>query len=109
MDIKPTVYIYESGASNAALQEIAAGLEEEGIPWEIIACNTSDAKALAHAAADHSRLRVGIGITVKAAALQVRNLPENKPVFLIDIDDNLASLRKLGINAARAVKGGVFV
>ena len=106
---KPSVYIYESGAVTESLNEICAGLEEEGIPWEIFSSDENNAKSLAHTAANHSRLRVGIGITAKTAALQMRNLPIDKPIFIIDIDDDLTSLRRLGINAARAVKGGMFV
>ena len=106
---KPSVYIYESGAMAESLKEICAGLEEEGIPCEIFKLDDSDAKSLAHAAADHSRLRVGIGITATAAALQIRNLPIDKPVYLIVINDDSTILRRIGINAARAVKGGMFV
>jgi len=110
-DRKPAVHIYENGANQALLSEICAGLEEEGIPWAISKAESTDAKILAFDAANHSRLRVGIGITRKTAALQIKNCPIEKPIFLIkpDSDTQDFTIRKLGTNAARAVKGGVFV
>ena len=105
-NLKPAVHIYEAGATSAHISEICAGLEEEGIPCTISKAS-GDAKTLAYEAANHSRLRVGIGITANTAALQIRNCPIDKPVFHIDINNR--SCRILGTNAARAVKGGVFV
>ena len=111
IDGKPAVHIYETHANPAYLLEICAGLEEEGIPYAIGNINHGDVKALAFEAASHSRLRVGIGITCDEAALQIRNCPADKPVFIFNIEPSLANsqLRKLGTNAAKAVKGGVFV
>lgn len=110
-DRKPAVYIYEANANPALLSEIRAGLEEEGIPCVVNKQNLNDAKVLAFNAANHSRLRVGIGITSKSAALQIRNCPMDKPVFLFELNpsSSKSKLRKLGTNAARAVKGGVFI
>ncbi|MCL2572409.1 MAG: glycerol dehydratase reactivase beta/small subunit family protein [Defluviitaleaceae bacterium] len=98
------LHIYEANASPEALKEICAGLEEEGILYSIFSKTSADVKTLAFDAANHSKLRVGIGIAVSTAALQIRNCPIDKPVFLIDSD-----YRALGTNAGRAVKGGVFV
>jgi len=108
---KPTVHIYDTNANPAHLSEICAGLEEEGIPFTLTKEAKDDVLTLAHKAANHSRLRVGIGITAKAAALQIRNCPIDKPVFLIEISTSTPNphFRKLGTNAARAVKGGVFI
>ena len=110
-DRKPAVHIYEADSNPAYLSEICAGLEEESIPYAITNTEHGDAKTLAFDAASHSRLRVGIGITQGAVALQIRNCPVENPVFLIDINSSptLSQLRKLGTNAARAVKGGVFI
>jgi len=105
-DRKPTVYIYEAMANPACIKEICAGLEEEGIPFTIFKIMNENVKTLAIDAASHSRLRVGLGITTDQAALQIRNCPVDKPVFLIELENS--QLRKLGQNAARAVKGGVF-
>jgi len=104
---KPAVYIYEASADPINIGELCAGLEEEGIPYEVYEMHNNDIKTLAYSAANHSRLRVGIGITATSAALQIKNHPISKPVFLINLENN--ELRKLGQNAARAVKGGAFI
>ena len=110
MNAKPAVYIYVTSANPVALSEICAGLEEEGIPYAIFERSGADVKTLAYDAASHSRLRVGIGITGEAAVLQIRNCPVDKPVFHIELDSDVAGqCRKLGTNAARAVKGSVFL
>ena len=124
-NLKPTVHIYEANANPAHLSEICAGLEEEGILCAIFNAN-GNAKTLAYEAANNSRLRVGIGITSDAAALQIRNCVIDKPVFLVSLSEDTGlrkkdhnawavimldvnTCRNLGINAARAVKGGAFV
>jgi len=117
-----------------ALKEICAGLEEEGVLYAIFsghpdttddltskasdatkasiqtyhAIDIANARILAHNAANHSRLHVGIGINGKSAAMQMRNCPADKPVFQIETD-NPREYRNLGTNAARAVKGVMFI
>jgi len=108
--MKPTIHIHQSTANPIALSEICAGLEEEGVPYEVIDTITHDTKTLAHNAANNSRLHVGIGITANAAALQIRNNPPDKPIFEIELGthETYPCCRNLGINAARAVKGDAF-
>ena len=120
-DIKPSVHIHEANANPFHLSEICAGLEEEGIPYSIFKAN-GDAVYLATEAASRSKLRVGIGITTKSAMLQTRNNPIDiqtsditgdgqDPILYIDLSDSTANskCRALGTNAARAVKGGIFI
>ena len=153
---KPSVHIHESNANPAHLSEICAGLEEEGIPYAIFKADGSSVKLLALEAANHSRLRVGIGITAGSAMLQLRNCPidvpasgssaeqnssaafstgpilgqvekdsyakhetalpqvnaqHRSPILHINLCNPAANTqcRALGTNAARAVKGGVFI
>ena len=73
--IKPSVHIHEAGAARTHLSEICAGLEEEGIPYTIVKSSGGD-KALALEAANHSQLRVGIGITRDSATLQMQSSPD---------------------------------
>ena len=103
--VKPAIFIYEFAANPHHLKEICAGLEEEGLPFEIARYTGGNAEALAHLAASNSLLTVGIGITQTQAALSIRNLA--KPIFAINPTSE--ACRKLGTNAARAVKGGVFI
>jgi len=133
---KPAVLIYESDACKMALTEICAGLEEESVPYAIYSgCTVSldeydqqqsqnvmhcKSKTLAYAAANHSRVHIGIGITPSAAAMQIKNCHIDKPVLYIILQEQESqklsnqdiykqSLRRLGTNAARAVKGSVFI
>ena len=104
---EPAVYIYERNASHEALIEICAGLEEEGVPYAVYKMEENDVNHLAYNAANQSPLNVGIGITSSEAALQIENCRIENPVFHIQIEPNYC--RRLGINGARAVKGGVFI
>jgi len=72
--MKPAVHIHEANANPANVAEICAGLEEEGIPHAIFNAN-GDVKSIATDAANHSKLRVGIGITQEFAMMQIRNGP----------------------------------
>ena len=130
---KPSVHIHESSANPAHLSEICAGLEEEGIPYSIFRADGS-VKHLAHAAANSARLGVGIGVTAGFAMLQIRNCPmdippndaatqehvvstagsptpDRYPILHINLSTPAANsqCRALGTNAARAVKGGMFI
>lgn len=84
------------------------GLEEEGIPFEIQHVAHGTAESLGKEAALNSRLNVGIGLDgpKKAVALHHRDLPDEKPLFFYDEGAFEAlSLRRLGANSARLVKG----
>jgi len=107
---KPAIYIYEEAANPAGISEICAGLEEEGIPWFVFK-KIGNAKKLAFDAAQHSKLGIGIGVTSDTTVLQIKNCSINKPVYMIEVgtENCTSQLRNLGQNAARAIKGGVFV
>ncbi|MCL2377706.1 MAG: glycerol dehydratase reactivase beta/small subunit family protein [Defluviitaleaceae bacterium] len=118
-DIKPYVHINEANANPVHVAEICAGLEEEGIPYAVFAAQ-GDAKPLALNAANHSKLRVGIGITARLAVLQTRNCPIDIPPGEITGNDPIlhvnllcptaaSKCRALGTNAARLVKGNILV
>ena len=88
------------------------GLEEEGIPAELTEVSSGSAEDLAKQAADRSPLNVGIGINgmEEVVVLQHRDLPKEKPLFSVGIDDSdLEQLRNIGVNAARLVKGDPLV
>jgi len=106
--MKPAVYIYERMADPVTLSEICAGLEEEGIPFAIFPREEDDPKTLAYSAANNSRLHVGIGISGNIAVMQIRNCSADKPVFT-EGPASPTDYRKLGTNAARAVKRSRFV
>jgi len=108
MDRKPLVCIFENDAKPELLKEVCAGLEEEGVLFGVFAQSEADVKTLAYNAAAQSLLNVGIGITMSGAVMQMKNFSIDKPIFNISGETG-RDYRTLGANAARAVKGGVFV
>lgn len=103
---KPAVQILARGAA-ARLDPVLWGLEEEGIPALVgDAGRVEDAEALAFEAARMSALNVGIGLDAAAAVLYHRDLPAGRPLFRLDgARLTPPALRRLGLNAARLVKG----
>lgn len=90
------------------LAPLLYGMEEEEIPFEIIDLDSGcDLCQAAYQASVQSSLSVGLAINRNHAILHYRNLPENEPLFEIDIQ-NVLEVMKLGTNAARLVKGIPF-
>jgi len=84
------------------------GLEEEGIPVEVREAEQGSAESLAKIAADASVLHVGIGIRGGngGVVLHHRDLPAAQALVRLGVDEcTVGSLRRLGANAARLVKG----
>ena len=94
------------------LDAILWGLEEEGIPVEILQAPDQAAETLAQQAADQSPLNVGIGVSRngKEVALHHRDLPSGRSLFVLSGPSlQLGNLRRLGLNGARLVKGEPLV
>ena len=97
-----------TGGLPSLLDEILTGLEEEGIPAEHQEVTLGPAVILAKSACLASRLNVGIGVDWEEsrAALTHRDLPPETPLFVLTGETfTPAGLRRLGVNAARLVKG----
>ncbi|MCF8077761.1 MAG: glycerol dehydratase reactivase beta/small subunit family protein [Desulfobacterales bacterium] len=109
----PSVQIWvRRPVSEHVIASICWGLEEEGIPAEIQYVEQGAARSLGKEAAKNSRLNVGIGIDgrAKEAVLHHRDLPEDKPLFLYEESAfEAVSLRRLGANSARVVKGDPLI
>jgi len=91
-----------------AIRQILWGLEEEGIPAECVEIPGGLPVRMAKQAAMASRLNVGIGIdgAGKTAVLHHRDLPGEKALIVLsDETFREPELRRLGMNAARLVKG----
>lgn len=109
---RPAVQIVTCRADARDMQPILWGIEEEEIPAELSEMPVGDAIALAHQAAHMSSLNVGIGIngTDDVVALHHRDLPADKPLFVIERQSMRSrELRNIGKNAARLVKGDPMV
>jgi len=107
--VRPAVWILVGEpVPEKSMECILWGLEEEGIPAEIREAQAGPIEVIAKQAADGSRLNVGIGIdgNKQVIALHHRDLPVEKPLFLLEAENfQSAQLRRLGANAARLAKG----
>ncbi|MGB8885369.1 MAG: glycerol dehydratase reactivase beta/small subunit family protein [Candidatus Korobacteraceae bacterium] len=111
-DRRPSVRMLLTHATGVDLQAVFCGLEEEGIPVEVQEVPRGGAVALAKEAAHMSPLNVGIGVNgdEQAVVLHHRDLPADHPLFVVRLRDARGGeLRRLGINAARLVKGEPLV
>ncbi|HDL53367.1 MAG TPA: hypothetical protein ENH32_05275 [Proteobacteria bacterium] len=110
---KPAVYIYGTGLSDSSMVEkILLGLEEEGVPAEIFEGKQGSPESMAKQAADRSPVSVGVGVDGRkgVAVLHHRDLPEKTPLFIFGPGPlEKTSLRNLGANAARLVKGNPMI
>jgi hypothetical protein len=113
---KPAVWIFTvHPVSEETIEPILWGLEEEGIPAELRAApeeSVETVETVAKRAADGSPLNVGIGIggIERIAVLHHRDLPRERPLFSLGaVEIQPMCLRRLGVNAARLVKGEPLV
>lgn len=100
---KPTILIYTNEPEQKILREICAGIEEEGVLFELVAKEAMDFDDLCFESANDSILGSGIGVLRSQVALHIRLLPKGKQLFSM-MNPTLAQARCLGANAARAVK-----
>ena len=105
---KPAIRIYAHHADLAILDEICAGIEEEGVLYEVYQKEISDIDALAYEAANDSILGSGIGVVNQTAALQMRSVPRGKNIFSCK-NEQKSRYRNLGINSAKVVKRRPFI
>ncbi len=99
---KPTIIIYTREPDEDFLREVCAGIEEEGVLYQIHA-HEVDLDTLAYEAANESVLGSGIGIWGARLAMQMQRLPKGKNVFELHAPQ-FWQCRNLGANSARAIK-----
>ncbi len=100
---KPSIFIYTEEPNPEVQKEICAGIEEEGVFYEIHKEMKSDVRKLAYRAAQDSILGSGVGICGAKIAFTMRGLKEENCVEYYEKPDAGQS-RKLGANSARAIK-----
>lgn len=107
---KPCVHIrlVHHALADEQLREVQAGLEEEGIPWRLLAAEGGECSELGHQAAASSQLGVGIGIHAAGLCIHYQKLPQAEPLFYLPQTDSRVKWRQIGSNAARLVKGIPF-
>ncbi len=100
---KPSIVIYVNDPDAACLRNLCAGVEEEGVLFQVRARPMQDAVQLADAAAAESILGSGLGLSGTHAALQLRGCPAGKPVYSF-VNASAEACRALGADSARAIK-----
>ena len=104
LDDRPAVRLLLNTAT-AEAEAVAAGLEEEGIPFVLErADEVSDLASAAHDAAVRSRLGVGLAMQGLHACLHLKKLLPERPFLRCTVAD-VEEARLLGSDAARVVKG----
>lgn len=110
--VKPEIFVFHDAAFPAdTLQGILLGIEEERIPFRVVAANDfPSAAAAAYQGAQESSLNVAIGCIGNVAALHYKNLKPEQPYQQIQYAGTSPEqvLRNFGANAARLVKGIPF-
>lgn len=99
---KPTIIIYTMDPDEDYLREVCAGIEEEGVLYQVQSQEGS-LDELAFLAAKESILGSGIGIVGKRLAMQMQRIPKGKNVFELHAP-MFWQCRNLGANSARAIK-----
>ncbi len=99
---RPTIFIYCQDADEDLLREVCAGIEEEGVLFQVLQ-HEGDLDTLAYEAANESMLGAGIGMTGKRLAMQMQRLPRGQNVFELNAPA-FWQCRNLGANSARAIK-----
>ena len=108
---RPAIHVSLAPEADESLYKwITVGAEEEGIPCRLEPSESgdeTDAAALAHAAAQNSRLDVGVGLASGQVAVHERHMPIERPVIISEVEEDHARqvCRLAGANAARLVIG----
>ncbi len=83
---------------------VEVGAEEEGVPCQQFPATETDVVSLAYAAAQSSRLGVGVGVTRDQIAVHEFHMPAVQPVLTYEVKDEARNVCRLaGSNAARLV------
>ena len=99
---KPAIIIYTNEPDEDLLREVCAGIEEEGVLYQV-SSHEGDLDTLAFEAAKESMLGSGVGITGARLAMQMERRPKGRNVFELNMP-RFWQCRNLGANSARAIK-----
>lgn len=100
---RPSIFIYTHEADPAVLKEVCAGIEEEGVFYDISEMPDECMLKLAYKAARDSMLGSGIGIFRTAICLKMRGLEKGKNIESY-LHPDKRQCRNVGANSARAIK-----
>lgn len=100
---KPTILIFTVRPDETLLREICAGVEEEGVLYEVITQPSGDAATLAAAASGVSMLGSGVALVGRSIALHIKGMTDRSPLLGFE-GATPAQARDIGANAARVIK-----
>lgn len=102
---KPCINVMVDDMDNILLKNILAGIEEEGLPYEIFNLNKEDVLSTTHKASQQSKLGVGVGFSNNRVIVHYSKLRENNAIIDTSLKDyEITKARKIGNNAARLYK-----
>lgn len=104
---KPSIFIYVNQPFQEVLKEICAGIEEEGVFFEVFEREAQDPDFLAFEAAKDSMMGSGIGLHGETAVLQMKGMPMGRNIEAYQ-GPTREQCRKIGANSARAIKKQAF-
>ena len=100
---RPSIFIYTKRANSEYIRQICAGIEEEGVFYEIFEKDASDVSTLSYDAANESMMGSGIGVMGDFVALTMKGVAKGKNVAHYQ-KPSLDECRKAGANSARIIK-----
>ena len=100
---KPTILIFTVRPDEALLCELCAGIEEEGVLYDVIAQPSGEASALSAQASGMSMLGAGLALVGRATALHIKGMTSQSPL-LGYVDTTESQARDIGANGARVIK-----
>lgn len=100
---KPTIMIYTARPDEGVLREVCAGIEEEGVLYEVVAALTGDPAVLAYAASDASMLGSGVAVCGATVALHIKGMEKGRSMLLYE-NATGERAREAGANSARVIK-----
>lgn len=103
---RPTIEVHHTPfVDPEILRHLCAGIEEEGVPHEMVPVNpVPDALAEASRAAGRSMLGVGVGIADDGTmAVAHESFSDERAALRLDSPATATTARQLGHNAARIV------
>jgi len=101
---RPVIVVFVSKDGECFLKEVLAGIEEEGVHYEVERSYYGSSRELATEAATQSLLETGIGIDGEFVSFTICKLPKNNPLQSYSCLNNDMP-RLAGSNAARIIKG----
>ncbi len=102
---RPCIHVCLVDAAPSDLDRwVEVGAEEEGIPMRSVPAKGTDVVAAAYAAAQSSRVDVGVAVAADRVVLHEVHMPPQQPVLVAELGtDPRRICRRMGGNAARLV------